>query len=138
MLVLCEVLNADGTPHATNTRRPIANILSPQILAEEVLFGFEQEWTMFSRKGSIYGWPEAGYPHPQVGRAGRGGLVFGVGGWVERRWVGLGEREWGSGPVFEADFRGEGYAFHPGKCYVLILSECMWGWGLNIINLERC
>lgn len=65
VLVLCEVLNPDGTPHATNTRRLVADILSPEVLAEETLFGFEQEYTMFSKKGQIYGWPDNGYPHPQ-------------------------------------------------------------------------
>lgn len=65
VLVLCEVLNPDSTPHATNTRRSVLDLLSPEVLAEETLFGFEQEYTMFSKKGQVYGWPEAGYPHPQ-------------------------------------------------------------------------
>jgi glutamine synthetase len=65
VFVLCEVLNPDGTPHETNTRRLIANILSRDILDEETLFGFEQEYTMFNKAGKVYGWPEGGFPHPQ-------------------------------------------------------------------------
>lgn len=65
VLVLCEVLNPDSTPHATNTRRKVQDLLSPQVLAEETLFGFEQEWTMWTKEGSVYGWPAGGYPHPQ-------------------------------------------------------------------------
>lgn len=66
VLVLCEVLNPDFSPHETNTRRKIADLLSPEVLAQETLFGFEQEYTMFGRNGRIYGWPENGYPDPQV------------------------------------------------------------------------
>lgn len=65
VLVLCEVLNADGTPHATNTRREVVKLLTDKVLAEETLFGFEQEYTMFAKGGKVYGWPEGGYPHPQ-------------------------------------------------------------------------
>lgn len=65
VLVLCEVLNPDSTPHATNTRRKVEELLSPEVLAEETLFGFEQEWTMWTKQGNVYGWPEGGYPHPQ-------------------------------------------------------------------------
>jgi glutamine synthetase len=62
-LVLCEVYNADGTPHATNTRaqlRPVAE----RFASEESWFGIEQEYTMFTR-GRPLGWPEGGYPAPQ-------------------------------------------------------------------------
>ncbi|KAL3702526.1 hypothetical protein R1sor_020548 [Riccia sorocarpa] len=62
VLVLCEVLTPDGKPHQTNTRRPIADLLSEDVLEQETLFGFEQEYTMFAKSGHPYGWPEAGYP----------------------------------------------------------------------------
>eukprot|EP00850_Spirogloea_muscicola_P012362 SM000079S22480 [mRNA] locus=s79:447671:451529:+ [translate_table: standard] len=65
VLVLCEVLTATGVPHTTNTRRKMSEILSPDVLAEETLFGFEQEYTMFGKNGRPFGWPEAGYPAPQ-------------------------------------------------------------------------
>ncbi|KAG6547616.1 hypothetical protein Mapa_011065 [Marchantia paleacea] len=65
VLVLCEVLTPEGKPHRTNTRRLIEDILSEDVLAQETLFGFEQEYTMFGKNGHPYGWPDAGYPAPQ-------------------------------------------------------------------------
>lgn len=56
-LVMCEVLNPDGTPHATNTRH-----LSDD--DEDFWFGFEQEYTLVS-DGRPLGFPEKGYPAPQ-------------------------------------------------------------------------
>ena len=63
LLVLCEVYNADGTPHSTNTRallRPIVELSKPA----EPWFGIEQEYTLL-RGGRPLGWPDAGYPPPQ-------------------------------------------------------------------------
>jgi len=63
VLVLCEVFNADGTPHITNSRaqlRPVAE----RHAAEESWFGIEQEYTLF-QAGRPLGWPESGYPAPQ-------------------------------------------------------------------------
>ena len=63
VLVLCEVMNTDGTPHATNTRallRPLAE----KHKSQDAWFGFEQEYTMF-RGSRPLGWPEQGYPAPQ-------------------------------------------------------------------------
>lgn len=65
VLVLCEVLTPQGEPHSTNTRRKVADLLTPEVQAEETLFGFEQEYTMLSKSGQAYGWPENGYPAPQ-------------------------------------------------------------------------
>ncbi|CAI5487588.1 unnamed protein product [Closterium sp. Naga37s-1] len=65
VLVLCEVLNPDSTPHATNTRRKLNDLINPEILEADTWFGFEQEYTMFGRTGRVYGWPEIGYPDPQ-------------------------------------------------------------------------
>jgi len=65
VFVLCEVLNPDGTPHETNTRHLIKSVLSQDIVDEDTLFGFEQEYTMFNKAGKVYGWPESGFPHPQ-------------------------------------------------------------------------
>jgi glutamine synthetase len=63
LLVMCEVMNPDGTPHRTNSRallEPVAKRVEDQ----DPWFGFEQEYTMF--KGSRpLGWPEQGYPAPQ-------------------------------------------------------------------------
>ena len=57
VLVLCEVLNADGTPHASNAR---ATILDD----EGAWFGFEQEY-FFYQDGRPLGFPEHGFPAPQ-------------------------------------------------------------------------
>lgn len=62
-LVLCEVYNADGTPHATNTRAPLRAV-AERYASQEAWFGIEQEYTMFQH-GRPLGWPENGYPAPQ-------------------------------------------------------------------------
>lgn len=64
-LVLCEVNNPDGTPHATNHRAVLRNILDAGGSQLESWIGFEQEYTMFVKQGSPLGWPENGYPAPQ-------------------------------------------------------------------------
>lgn len=56
-LVLCEVLNADGTPHATNTRGAFED-------DTDLWFGFEQEYVLMV-DGKPIGFPEDGYPEPQ-------------------------------------------------------------------------
>ncbi len=43
-LVLCEVLNADGTPHKTNTRSQVK-----EDDTQEYIFAFEQEYFLFNR-----------------------------------------------------------------------------------------
>jgi glutamine synthetase len=71
ILVLCEVENVDGTPHASNTRallRPVAG----QFAAQEPIFGIEQEYTFFKGYRPL-GFPEVGFPAPQ------GGYYCGVG-----------------------------------------------------------
>ncbi len=72
VLVMCEVLNPDMTPHVTNTRA--AAVAVAQHYASFVpMFGIEQEYTFF-QDGRPYGWPEVGYPAPQ------GPYYCGVGG----------------------------------------------------------
>lgn len=56
-LVLCEVLNPDGTPHSSNTRSIIKE-------DPELWLGFEQEYTLM-KNGRPVGFPEGGYPEPQ-------------------------------------------------------------------------
>ncbi len=63
VLVMCEVLNADGTPHATNTRHHLAALVEKH-KDQEPIFGFEQEYTLY-RKEWPFGWPQHGFPHPQ-------------------------------------------------------------------------
>jgi glutamine synthetase len=57
-LVLCEVMNADGTPHETNTRHLIGEE------EEGLWFGFEQEYTIM-KEGKPLGFPVNGFPEPQ-------------------------------------------------------------------------
>ena len=64
VLVLCEVFNSDGTPHATNTRVGLRNVVA-KTLDHDPLFGIEQEYTLF-KDGKPLGWPVGGYP-PQQG-----------------------------------------------------------------------
>ncbi len=71
VLVLCEVLNTDMTPHESNTRAALAEVAG-KYAAQEPIFGIEQEYTFF--KGSRpLGFPEAGFP------AAQGGYYCGVG-----------------------------------------------------------
>src|SRR5487761_2587046 len=72
ILVLCEVLNADMTPHPTNNRH-LAAETQKKYASFEPMFGIEQEYTFF-KDGRPYGWPEVGFPAPQ------GPYYCGVGG----------------------------------------------------------
>jgi len=71
LLVLCEVLNIDMTPHITNTRALCA-ATAEKYADQEPIFGIEQEYTFF-KDGRPYGFPFGGYPAPQ------GGYYCGVG-----------------------------------------------------------
>jgi len=62
-LVLCEVLNVDGSPHSTNMRAKL-RAESERTASHEPWFGIEQEYTML-KHGRPLGWPEGGYPAPQ-------------------------------------------------------------------------
>ena len=68
ILVLCEVLDADGTkPHKSNTRARAAE-LAKKFESYECLFGIEQEYNLFEA-GTLapipLGWPERGPAPPQ-------------------------------------------------------------------------
>ena len=57
-LVMCEVLNADGSFHESNVRNEVD---------EDFWFGFEQEYVL-CKNGNILGWPDGKrslYPKPQ-------------------------------------------------------------------------
>ena len=59
-LVMCEVLNADGTPHESNGRATISDD------DEDFWFGFEQEYTLIDPDTNLpLGFPKNGYPAPQ-------------------------------------------------------------------------
>ena len=57
MLVMCEVLLPDGTPHPSNTRASIPD-------DPDAWFGFEQEYFLF-KDGRPLGFPADGFPAPQ-------------------------------------------------------------------------
>jgi glutamine synthetase len=56
-LVMCEVLNPDGTPHESNARATIVD-------DPGAWFGFEQEYFLY-KDGRPLGFPANGYPAPQ-------------------------------------------------------------------------
>ncbi|MEZ0485513.1 glutamine synthetase beta-grasp domain-containing protein [Fibrella aquatica] len=59
-LVMCEVLNADGTPHVTNGRATIEDD------DNDFWFGFEQEYFLYdTATNKPLGFPEEGDPAPQ-------------------------------------------------------------------------
>ena len=65
ILVMCEVLDRNGQPHATNTRAILRDILNKGAKDENPYFGFEQEYTLFSLDNRPLGWPKSGEPGPQ-------------------------------------------------------------------------
>lgn len=63
-LVLCEVLNPDGTPHETNQRARLRHVLDAIDQAAAPWVGFEQEYTIY-HDGRPLGFPANGFPGPQ-------------------------------------------------------------------------
>jgi glutamine synthetase len=64
VIVLCDVLNVDFSPHSSNTRAPLIAVMNQHIDRAPVI-GFEQEY-FFKKDGRILGWPEDGSePAPQ-------------------------------------------------------------------------
>ena len=59
-LVMCEVLNADGTPHESNGRATINDD------DDDFWFGFEQEYVLWDNETNLpIGFPKGGFPGPQ-------------------------------------------------------------------------
>ncbi|MEV6394619.1 glutamine synthetase [Streptomyces sp. NPDC051907] len=71
VLVLCEVLNTDMSPHTSNTRSRLAEV-AERFAQQDPLFGIEQEYTFFKGARPL-GFPEGGFP------AAQGGYYCGVG-----------------------------------------------------------
>jgi len=63
VLVLSECLNTDMTPHATNTRAPLAAV-AEKYADFDSWFGMEQEYNIMD-DGHPHGFPKGGYPAPQ-------------------------------------------------------------------------
>ncbi|MEO0649909.1 MAG: glutamine synthetase beta-grasp domain-containing protein [Planctomycetota bacterium] len=64
VLVMTEVLNPDGTPHASNERALLAAVMEAGAAVTDPWIGFEQEYTLFQGNKPL-GWPEGGYPAAQ-------------------------------------------------------------------------
>lgn len=77
-LVMCEVFNPDMTPHSTNTRSQLRNLIEDNDIEDNCMFGFEQEYIIFDRNAprlfhleenkaefNGLGWPVNHYPRPQ-------------------------------------------------------------------------
>jgi glutamine synthetase len=71
VLVLCEVLGIDMSPHPSNTRAACVEVAG-KFKDQEPIFGIEQEYTFF-KDGRPLGFPVGGFPAPQ------GGYYCGVG-----------------------------------------------------------
>src|SRR5260221_1062476 len=71
ILVLCEVLNPDGSVHWSNTRAHLREV-AEKYKEHDPWFGIEQEYTFFDGNRPL-GWPDHGFPAPQ------GGYYCGVG-----------------------------------------------------------
>ena len=63
ILVLCEVLNADGAVHASNTRAKLREVAEKYDDLDS-WFGIEQEYTLFKGAKPL-GFPDNGFPGPQ-------------------------------------------------------------------------
>ncbi|MBI2623114.1 MAG: glutamine synthetase beta-grasp domain-containing protein [Candidatus Liptonbacteria bacterium] len=63
ILVMCEVMHADGSVHESNSRARLRKIAKKYASAAP-WFGIEQEYTLF-RDGKPLGFPEKGFPAPQ-------------------------------------------------------------------------
>jgi len=66
-LVLCEVMNPDGSPHPTNSRAKLRSLLEAGGLGEakECWFGLEQEYTLFRGSAPLGFGKERRFPAPQ-------------------------------------------------------------------------
>ncbi|XP_027202305.1 glutamine synthetase-like [Dermatophagoides pteronyssinus] len=66
ILVLCETINYDNTPHVTNKRHTCVQALE-KAAAEEPTFGLEQEYSLLdgNEPNKMLGWPTGGFPAPQ-------------------------------------------------------------------------
>jgi len=63
-LVMCEVLNPDGSIHESNSRAQLRGVLDAGAGQQDPWLGFEQEYTLFHNNIPL-GWPQHGYPVPQ-------------------------------------------------------------------------
>ena len=62
ILVMCEVMNADGTVHESNHRAALSEV-TEKYADQDAWFGVEQEYTFFEGIKPL-GWPDNGFPAP--------------------------------------------------------------------------
>jgi len=72
-LVLCEVFNADGTAHASNTRAKLRDVLAQGADKFDAWLGYEQEYTMYEGSRPL------GFPSERRFPAAQGPYYCGVG-----------------------------------------------------------
>ena len=72
-LVLCEVFNADGTPHASNTRAKLREVMGRGGSDEHAWLGYEQEYTLYEGSRPL------GFPSERRFPAAQGPYYCGVG-----------------------------------------------------------
>jgi glutamine synthetase len=65
ILVMCEVYNADGSPHKSNARAALVD-LAEKFKEHKPWFGIEQEYVLMDGKQPA-GWPEEGFPERPQG-----------------------------------------------------------------------
>jgi len=64
-IVMCEVLNADGTPHKSNARAKLTEVWNKH-KKHKMWFALEQEYAIYDQYGeNPYMRPDNGYPSPQ-------------------------------------------------------------------------
>lgn len=63
-IVMCEVFEPNGQPHASNHRAKLRQMLDAGGDKHDLWVGFEQEYTLFHNRDPL-GWPENGFPAPQ-------------------------------------------------------------------------
>ncbi|MBF13720.1 MAG: glutamine synthetase [Legionellales bacterium] len=64
-LALCEVLDTDHKPVATNHRAKLIELMEQVSSDFDPYVGMEQEYTLFKKDKTPLGWPEHGNPEPQ-------------------------------------------------------------------------
>src|SRR6218665_4184794 len=64
VLVMCEVMMPDGSPHPSNSRAPLRAV-AEKYASFDTWFGLEQEYTLFEGNRPL-GWPDKGFPAPQT------------------------------------------------------------------------
>jgi len=103
ILVMCEVMNPDGSPHPSNTRAILRELVG-KYEEHDPLFGVEQEYTLYDPKNDWpFGWPK---PWPKwLRRLNKLGIRKGFPPPQGRSYCGVGLDEVHGRPLVEAHMR---------------------------------